>query len=166
MLPTPESDSTGLDPASQACLSQTRSAVLNVLVAVGATIAISGWLLRGREPAAAGQTSRDVHQVLLIALLALAVLSFLLRRIMGRRSALSDPTRRARRFFWSHVLPAIMAALIAPLGLLHGLLSDPGVEAISPFWVVPLALGVLALPRASELRGFDGPISSEGASRQ
>ena len=35
------------------CLERTRSAVLNVLVGVGLTIAIGGWLLRGRaEPAA------------------------------------------------------------------------------------------------------------------
>jgi hypothetical protein len=161
----PESGSTGLDPASEQCLSRTRAVVLNVLVAVGLTIAISGWLLRGRQPLAAGQTSQDVHQVLTIALVGLGVLSFLLRRILGRRAALRDPARRETRFFLAHVSAALTAALIAPLGLLHGLLSDPRVEAIIPFWVVPLALSALALPRASELDGFDRPISDEGASK-
>lgn len=164
MHPIPESGRAGLDPASQRCLSRTRSAVLNVLVAVGLTIAISGWLLRGRQPVAAGQTSRHVHQLLTIAWIGLGVLSFLLRRILGRRAALSDPARRETRFFWAHVSAAVTAAAIAPLGLLHGLLSDPRLEAIIPFWVVPLALGVLALPRASELDGFDRVISGEGAS--
>jgi len=164
MHPTPEPKSTGLDPASQACLLRTRSAVLNVLVAVGLTIAVSGWLLRGPPLELAWQTGRDVHQALTFGWLGLGVLSFLLRRIMGRRTALSDPLRRESRFFWSHVLPALTAALIAPLGLLHGLLSDPRLEAIIPFWVVPMALGVLALPRASELDGFDRPISGAGAS--
>jgi hypothetical protein len=166
MRHTPETDSTGLDPASEACLSRTRSAVLNVLVAVGLTIAVSGWLLRGRQPEAPAQTERLVHQVLTLGWLGLGVLSFLMRRIMGRRAALSDPSYRERRFFRAHVLPAIAAALIVPLGLLHGWLSDPRLEAVIPFWVVPLALGFLALPRASELEGFDRPISDAGAAEQ
>jgi hypothetical protein len=164
MHPTPEPETTALDPASQTCLIRTRSAVLNVLVAVGLTIAVSGWLLRGRPPDVAGQAGRDIHQALTFGWLGLGVSSFLLRRIMGRRTALSDPLRRESQFFWSHVLPALTAALIAPLGLLHGWLSDPRLEAIIPFWVVPMALGVLALPRARELDGFDRPMSGAGAS--
>jgi hypothetical protein len=164
MHPTPEPETTALDPASQTCLIRTRLAVLNVLVAVGLTIAVSGWLLRGRPPDVAGQAGRDIHQALTFGWLGLGVSSFLLRRITGRRTALSDPVRRESRFFWSHVLPALTAALIAPLGLLHGWLSDPRLEAIIPFWVVPMALGVLALPRASELDGFDRPMSGAGAS--
>jgi hypothetical protein len=166
MYPIPEPDSIGLDEASQACLSRTRSAVLNVLIAVGLTIAISGWLLRGREPLAPGLAERQAHQVLTLGMVVLGVLSFLLRRIIGRRRGLSDPSGRESRFFWSHVLSAIVGALITPLGLLHGWLSDPRIEAVILFWVVPLALGLLALPRANELRGFDRPISGAGAAEQ
>jgi hypothetical protein len=166
MHPIPEPDSIGLDEASQACLSRTRSAVLNVLIAVGLTIAISGWLLRGREPLAPGLAERQAHQVLTLGMVVLGVLSFLLRRIIGRRRGLSDPSGRESRFFWSHVLSAIVAALITPLGLLHGWLSDPRLEAVIPFWVVPMALGLLALPRANELEGFDRPISGAGAAEQ
>ena len=110
MHPIPEPDSIGLDEASQACLSRTRSAVLNVLIAVGLTIAISGWLLRGREPLPAGLVERQAHQVLTLSLVVLGVLSFLLRRIIGGRRGLSDPSGRASRFFWSHVLAAIVGA--------------------------------------------------------
>ncbi len=166
MHPTPEPDSTGLDPASQACLTRTRSAVLNVLIAVGLTIAVSGWLLRGREPEVPARIGLDVHQVLTFGWLGLGVLSFLSRRIMGRRTALRDPFHRESRFFRSHVVPAITAALIAPLGLVHGWWSDPRLEAVIPFWVVPMALGLLALPRASELDGFDRPISGAGVAEQ
>jgi hypothetical protein len=127
---------------------------------------IYDWLLRGRQPEVPGQTARDVHQLLTIGWLGLGVLSFLLRRIMGRRTAMSDPARRESRFFWSHVVSAITAALIAPLGLIHGWLSDPRLEAIIPFWVVPMALGLLALPRASELDGFDRPMAGAEAAEQ
>ncbi len=49
-----------LDPASLRCLERTRSGVLNVLVAVGAIVALTGLLLRGRaaggpRPAAAAR---------------------------------------------------------------------------------------------------------------
>ena len=46
------------------CLRRTRAAVLNVLIGVGLTIALSGWILRGREePGPLAKTGR-LHDVL------------------------------------------------------------------------------------------------------
>ena len=44
---------TDREPAAAACLERTRSAVLNVLVVVGAGIAASGWVLGRHDPDAA-----------------------------------------------------------------------------------------------------------------
>jgi len=164
MHPTIDSASPYLDPASRACLARTRSAVLNVLVADGLTIAVSGWLLRTRAAALWPQPATALHHRLMAVLIVLGLTSYLSRRLMGRRAALHDPSRRESRFFWSHVLPALIAALAAPLGLVYGWLIVPRFEAVIPFWVVPLALGFLSLPRATELADFDRPMPDSGAS--
>jgi hypothetical protein len=149
-----------LDPASLDCLERTRSAVLNALVGVGAVVAVSGFLLRGRtEGALVGPQERLGH-ALLLGLLGVFVASTVLRRTLCRRARLRDPRSRGPRFFWGHVLPAWVGALAAPLGLLHGWLVSPRLEAILPFWVVALALGILAYPRGRELEGFEPPMAS------
>jgi len=147
------------DPADTSwadCLDRARSAVLNVLVGVGLTIAASGWLLRGRARAQRPSAPRGLHDVLMLALIALAVASYLALRA-GRRPAGFSPGRRQAAFFRSRVLSATIAALAAPLGTVHGWWVDPRLEAIVPFWVVPLALGFLAVPRAHELADLDRP---------
>jgi hypothetical protein len=165
MQHTVDSRSPALDPASRACLARTRSAVLNVLVAMGLTIAVSGWLLHTRAAAdQRPQPPKSVHLGLMTGLLVLGTASYLSRRLMGRRSALREPSRRARLFFWSHVLPALLAALAAPLGLAYGWLIVPRLEVVIPFWVVPLALGFLSLPREGELADFDRPMPHAGES--
>jgi hypothetical protein len=165
MRRTFESTSRQIDPASRDCLARTRSAVLNVLVVIGLSIAVSGWVLRAR---AAGERQRQPTKILdrglTVGLLVTGTASYLSRRIMGRRSALDDPSRRERRFFWAHLVPAILAALAAPLGLAYGWFVDPSLGAVIPFWVVPLALGFLALPREHELADFERPIPDGGAS--
>jgi hypothetical protein len=162
-----DTTSSFLDPASRPCLAKTRSAVLNVLVAVGFTIAVSGWLLRARPgPAERSQLTHAIHLGLMAALLILGATSFVSRRLMGRRSWLRDPMRRERRFFWSHVLPALFAALATPLGLAYGWFVAPQLELVIPFWVIPLALGFLALPRAAELADFDRPMPHPGQASQ
>jgi hypothetical protein len=132
-------------------LERTRSAVLNVLVGVGAAIALGGWLLRGRAEAGRPVPPRGLHEVLMIALVALAASSYALRRLLARRAARLDPGRREPAFFRAHVLPAAIAALAAPLGIAYGWWVAPRLEAVIPFWVVPLALGFLAIPRAHEV---------------
>jgi len=56
-------------------------------------------------------------------------------------------------------MPAALGAMAAPLGLIHGWLISPRLEAILPFWLVALVLGILAYPRGRELEGFDQPMA-------
>ena len=144
-------------PAWAACLERTRSAVLNVLVGVGATIAIGGWLLRGRAEARSAPASAMAPRVLMAALIVLAVASYLVRRSARRLPLPTDPGRRQARFYRSHVLSAAIAALAAPLGIVYGWWIDPRLEAVIPFWVVAAGPGIpgdTARPRAGRFRSI------------
>jgi len=147
----------------QACLARTRTAVLNVLIADGLVIALSGGLLRFRTGALGPAASRDLHQELMAGLLVISVISYAARRILSQRAVHGQAASRESLFYWSHVLPAIIAALAAPLGLVYGWWVDRSVQSVVPFWVVALALGTLALPRARELECFDRPASGSGS---
>jgi hypothetical protein len=164
MHPTFEPDSSSLSPSWRDCLARTRSAVLNVLVAVGFTIAVSGWLLGGRAESPRAQSGKVLHYPLTLGLIVVAVTSYVSRRFMGRHAALSDPGHAERVFFRAHVIPALIAALAAPLGVVYGCLISSRLEAVIPFWVVPLALGYLCMPRERELMDFDRPTSEAGTS--
>ncbi len=143
--------------AGQACLERTRTAVFNVLIAVGFLIAVSGGLLRLRTRDDGGPASGDLHRELLTGLMIIGVVSYATRRILSQKLVGSKSAADESLFYWSHVLPAIIAALAAPLGLVYGWCVDSSVQSIIPFWVVALALGSLALPRVSELECFDRP---------
>jgi len=136
---------------------------LNVLIAVGLCIAVSGGLLRLRIGAPGLSASRALHQQLLAGLMVISVISYATRRILSQRTVHGQEPSRESRFYWSHVLPAIIAALAAPLGLVYGWWVDESVQSIAPFWVVALALGTLALPRARELECFDRSASGSGS---
>jgi hypothetical protein len=163
---TADSASPDLDPASRVLLARTRSAVLNVLVAMGLMIAISGWLFRARgarENDAGPQSMRILHRGLMTALLALGVSSFLARRLLGRQFRLGDPAQRQRRFFRAHVVPALLAALVTPLGLVYGWFVAARLDAVIAFWVVPLALGAWCMPREHEIADLDRILPDAGA---
>jgi hypothetical protein len=159
-----EVDSQTLDSgdAPQSCLARTRSAVLNVLVAVGLCIAVSGGLLRGRATADRPSPPRALHRELLAALVVIAVTSYATKRIMSQGVARSQRARRESVFYWSHVLPAVLAALSAPLGLVYGWWVDPRLQSVIPFWVAALALASLAIPRERELESLRTPSSNSG----
>ena len=144
---TPEPDrAMSRIPRPQDCLVRTRSAVLNVLVAVGLTIAVSGWLLRGRAETP-WRTAAALHDGLTGGLLALGVASYLSRRIMGARGACSRPGAGGRGSSGRMSARPRSRRLIAPLGLVYGwFCRSRGSMRVIPFWVVPLALGFLALP--------------------
>jgi hypothetical protein len=144
-------------------LAHTRTAVLNVLIAVGLVIAISGGLLRFRAGSEAATFSRRFHQELMACLVLVAVTSYAARRILTQRLWRGKAPASESLFYWSHVLPAAIAALAAPLGLAYGWFIDPTVKSVIPFWVVALALGSLALPRSTELDCFDRPAAGEGS---
>lgn len=150
-----------LEAAAAVCLDRTRSAVLNVLVFVGAGIAVSGWALGRRDRGAFLWDPDMARRVSIVVLLSLLVASRVVLRVGSGRPALRDPSGRARRFRRSHIASALVGAIAVPLGLAYGWAIKPRLEDISPFWVVALATGFLALPRSNELAGFDEPIPDE-----
>jgi hypothetical protein len=145
-----------------ACLERARLAVLNILVAVGLTIAVGGWLLRNRAAVQRPPTPRPTLPMLMLLLIMLAIASYLTRRTARGRAAAKEPRRRQASFYWSHVLSAGIAALAAPLGIFCGWFIDPRFEAVIPFWVVALALGFQAIPRIHELDDFALPSTDPG----
>jgi len=86
--------------------------------------------------------------------------------VLGLRARLRDPHLRGSRFFWGHVIPAAIGALAAPLGLLYGWLVSPRIEAILPFWLAALVLGILAYPRGRELKDLGAPMELHGKMTQ
>jgi len=164
MRPTPVPDSPSHDPSWHACLARTRAAVLNTLVGVGLAIAVSGWLLRGRAETWQPRPTQIWQKSLTIGLIVLGTASYLSLRIMGRQARRADPEQRPSAFFWAHLVPALIAATAVPLGLVYGWIVAPRLDGIIPFWVVPLGLGFLSLPRERELADFRDPAGPDGAS--
>ena len=153
----------GRDPETVACLVRTRSAVLNVLVFVGAGIAVSGWGLRQRRAGLLPAWDWDLpltQRGAMAALVGLIALAYVLLRIGANRELLRDPARRGGRFFRSRVAAAILAASAIPLGFVAGWANDPRLEALAPFWIAALGLGFLAIPRGYELDDFAEPMAS------
>jgi uncharacterized membrane protein YfcA len=152
MRPTPEPEPATFDRGQtpNACLERTRSHVLNVLVVVGLSIAVSGWLLGRRALTWQPRPAKTLSDTLYVVLIALAAASYVSKRRLAARAERAQAGRRDRLFYWSHVGPALIAAMAAPLGLAYGWLVAPRLEAIIPFWAVPFALGFLSLPRRSQ----------------
>jgi hypothetical protein len=165
MPPTPEPEPTGLDSRQgpHACLERTRSHVLNVLVAVALSIAASGWLMWQRALTWQPRPAKTLSDSLYVVLIAIGAASYISKRLITTRAARAEPGHRDRLFYWSHVAPASIAALAVPIGLAYGWLVSPRLDAIIPFWAVPIALGFLSLPRQSELSNRDDSSSSRGA---
>jgi hypothetical protein len=138
--------------------------VLNVLVAVGLSIAVSGWLLRTRAQTWQPRPAETLSDTLYAALVVLAAASYIAKRMIGARARRAAPPRRNQLFYWSHVGPAMIAALAIPLGLAYGWLVAPRLDAVIPFWAVPFALGFLSLPRKSELTDLESSAPNGGAS--
>ncbi|HEV3120885.1 MAG TPA: hypothetical protein VGY53_03230 [Isosphaeraceae bacterium] len=153
---------TALEPAALECLDRTRSAVVNVLMVVGLGIAVAGIYLGRRDRGALLWSEREMGRGAHALLFVIIVASFAVRRVVASRAALRDPAGRAPRFFRAHVASAILGALAMPLGALYGWAIRPRLDAVLPFWVAALALGVLALPRSYELEGFEEPIPRAG----
>ena len=147
------------EPPVVACLERTRSAVLNVLVIVGAGIAASGWVLGHHDPdVALPWGTVQTRRATLGTLVAVLALAYAILRVGSGREALRDPSSRASRFYRSRVTAASVAALSVALGFAHGWFVDPELKSLAPFWVAALGLGFLALPRGPELDDFDEPM--------
>ncbi len=144
-----------MDP-NEACLERTRSAVLNVLVVVGGGIAASGWILGRHDPdAALPWGTLTTRQVALGTLVGIVAASYATLRGFAGRESLRNPAKRLARFFRGRLAASIIAAQAIPLGFAYGWYVDSRIQAIAPFWIASLALGFLALPRGSELEGFE-----------
>ena len=146
------------------CVDRTRSAVLNVMVLDGAGIAVSGWVL-GRLDVGALLLNTDLFWRLSMgALFSILLFSRVMLRVGTGRSALKDPTKRGRRFRRAHVLSALIGGLAVPIGFGHGWAVEPSLQAVAPFWIVAIGVGIMALPRSTELEGFDEPMPSSAES--
>ncbi len=146
------------EPAAVRCIERTRSRVLNVLVVVGAGIAVSGWFLGRLDRGAFLWNPIQAWRVAVGALVAVFLLARTVLRLGAGRQALKDPSTRALKFTRTHVASAVIGGLAVPLGFAYGWGIQPRVEKIIPFWVVALATGFLAFPRGHELTGFDEPM--------
>src|SRR4051794_3532529 len=103
---------TDREPAALACLERTRSAVLNVLVAVGAGIAASGWILGRHDPDVALPWGPErTGRALMAMLMVLGAAAYLLLRVGSGRDALREPSRRSAKFFQARVGSASLAGL-------------------------------------------------------
>jgi hypothetical protein len=149
---------TPLEPSALACLERTRAAVTNVLLVAALGIAAGGLLLRWRAGQALPRVPVVVRQAEELALFGLIAASIFVRRWVGSRSRLRDPSRRAARFSRAHLVSAVIGALAVPLGLVYGWTVRPRLDAVGPFWVAAITMGALAWPRAIELEGFDAPM--------
>ncbi len=137
-------------------LARTRNAVVNVLVGIAAMIALSGWLIRLRAQGPVPRPSPGWHDALMLGLLATSVASYLIRRRWTRWATSLSTVARPPDFHRSHVAAAVVGALGVPIGLVYGWFVDPSFDGVAPFWVVPMAMGLLAIPRKWER----GPRSS------
>jgi drug/metabolite transporter (DMT)-like permease len=162
---TNDHDRSPANPEWTVCLERTRRAVLNILVAVGLTIAVGGWLLRGRAAAQRPPAHPVGLPMLMLSLILLAVASYLARRLARRHAARTKPSRRQALFYWSHVDSAAVAVFVAALGIFCGWFIDSRFEAVIPFWVVALALGFQAIPRTHELDDYVRPYTDPGEPR-
>jgi hypothetical protein len=93
-----------------------------------------------------------------LALIAVVVASFGVRRGLGGRPALRDPATRAQRFFSAHVLAAAVGSQAVVLGLADRAVFDPPARDLAPFWVAAALCLALAFPRGYELADFDEPL--------
>jgi hypothetical protein len=133
------------------------------MVVVGLSIAVSGWLLRGRAKTWEPRPAPVWQKSLTAALAFLGIASFLSLRIMRKKVPRVEPEKRHSAFFRAHVVPAIIGGLAVPLGCVYGWMVAPRLDEVAPFWVVALACGFLSLPRKHEVDDCHDPESPSGA---
>jgi len=152
------------DPEVAGTYWSTRSAVWTILALDGLMIAASGLILRrlpvglapvGFLPFEPSVVARAFH----VALLGLIVAGTVLRLLGTFPGTDTPPGRRARRFFWTHVVSALAGTMALPLGLAYGWALRPRLDGVGPFWAVAIVLGFLALPRTDEWAASDTSIS-------
>jgi len=154
--PDPSSD--GLEPAASHWLERTRSVVLNVMVVDGLAIAATGLILRRWEGIETDLDRGLLKKLLLGGLFGVFIVALFVLGRLGGRSRLEAPITRGSRYFTSRVAAAVLGWCTLPLGLAYGMLIDPSLGGVAPFWLAAMVLGRLALPRALDLEGFPEPM--------
>lgn len=157
-----EATDDAIDPESARCLAQTRARVVNVLILTGLTIMATGLILGRLGLRVIVADVEGWRRLLYGGLIGVVAASHLMRRAMGSRDRLRAPETRGERFARTRFVSALIGWLAAPLGLIYGLTIDPRLETVALFWAAAMVLGVLALPRAVELEGFDEPMTNPG----
>lgn len=147
-----------LDAEDSRWLERTRSWVLNILVLDGLSILASALLVRWWGPVEADVDPATLKKGFFGSLFACFVLARILLRQLGSRERLAPGSSRGRRYLQSRVVTAALGWAALPLGLGYALTVEPTVQGIVPYWVAALLLGAIALPRQSDLEGFDEPI--------
>jgi|GEM_PF-949481 len=161
----PEATDDALEPEAVRCLERTRERVVQVLILIGLTIMISGLILGQLGLRVTVADVEGWRRLLYGGLIGVVVASHLTRRIMGSRERLREPDTRGERLLRTRVVSAMIGWVAAPLGLIYGLTIDPRLETVALFWAAAMVLGVLALPRAAELEGFDEPMTPNDEGR-
>ncbi len=144
-----------LSVADNEALDRTRSSVMNVLVFVGLGIAASGFMLSRKDRGDLLMPPRDIEVWAYGCLFVLTVASVLARRVLAARDRLRAKATRGRQFHKAHLVSACIGALAIPIGFAYGWFVRPRIDGVGPFWVVALALGAMAYPRAHELHDLD-----------
>ncbi|MDG3003152.1 hypothetical protein [Paludisphaera mucosa] len=134
--------------------------MLNVLVLDGLSILGSALAMRRWGGITFDVDPLMMKKVLFGSLFAVFVVAMFVLRRTGGRERLEDPQTRGARFFGSRVAAVAIGWAAFPLGLAHGLLFDPNLQAVAPFWLAAMVLGKLAYPRADDLEGFDEPMAA------
>ena len=142
-------------------LERTRDAVMDVLLIDGLGIALSGWALARSGYSVTSFEPYIAQRFAFVPLVILVFASIATRRIWAGRWRLRDPARRAGRLLRAHVASALVGGLAIPLGHVFARDFLPTLRGAGPFWIVALAMGLLALPRDSAVAGLERkPISS------
>jgi hypothetical protein len=153
-----------LEPAAVACLDRARTLTVRFGLLGGITIAISGWLLRGRDPAASALHWGSIRLVCYALLLLFLLASPWVKRFLASPQALQNPATRCSRYQRMVAARLILAWLCIAVGLAYGFLVEPDIHGVGPFWIAAYALGALAWPRHHDLLGFHDRIPRENTS--
>ena len=147
-------------------LERTRSRVLNILVLDGLTILGSALAIRRWGSLDFGVDPLWTKRTLFGSLIAVVLVAMFVLRGLGGRDRLREPVSRGPRYLATRVGAVAVGWLVLPVGLAYGLLVDPSLGGVAPFWLAALVLGRLGFPRREDLDEFDEPMPSvmEGAS--
>lgn len=151
--PTPDKGDSATD--------RLRSMVLNGGIAVAGGMALSGFLLRDREPLASAYSAQSLKFSFHAALIGLVLASLFLKRTLANPRTLARLDRPLERYQARLRVLLTLGFLAMALGLPYGLLVDPTWTGITPFWIVALGLTAICWPRRGDLLELESGLRSD-----